>query len=97
MTPVERDIEQRRRSVRVLDLLTRSYEAHARGDGDEAERLITAAVETDAAVVSVIRGGMFIGELPRPEADFPAWFEYVEANREALARLEAEHEGEARS
>ncbi len=89
MTPVERDIEQRRRNVRVMDLLTRSYEAHSRGDREAAQAHYDAAMEVDASATVVITGGMFIGEVPRPEEDWAAWCSYVAANREALARLEA--------
>jgi nucleotide-binding universal stress UspA family protein len=84
------DLEQLRRNVRVMDLLTDSAVAWSRGDRDEADRLINEALECDAAVVSVVRGGMVIGELPRPAEDPVAWQEYVESNREKLARAEAE-------
>jgi hypothetical protein len=82
------ELDQRRRNVQVLNLLTSSYEAHARGDDGEAERCITAAIETDAAVVAVLRGGMLIGEVPRPEEDPVGWSDYVAAAHEALAGLE---------
>jgi hypothetical protein len=32
--------------------------------------------------VSVIQGGIYIGEIPNPEADYPAWAEYVQAAQE---------------
>ena len=89
------ELDQLRRNVRVMDLLTESAVAWSRGDREEADRLINAALECDASVVSVVRGGMLIGELPRPQEDPDAWSEYVEANREKLARAEAEEAGDA--
>lgn len=83
------ELEQRRRNVRVLDLLTRSYEAHSRGDRAAADAAATEAAECDANVFSVVTGGMRIGAVPRPEEDWPGWMEYVAANRDALADLEA--------
>ena len=84
------ELEQKRRSVRVLELLTKSFMAHSRGDLAACDAALTEALECDAAVVSVVRGGMVIGELPRPQEDPVAWDDYVGANQEALARLEAE-------
>lgn len=84
------DLEQKRRTVRVLELLSASFEAHARGDHAACDEALDAALDCDAAVVSVIRGGMTIGEIPNPERDWPAWGEYVAVNQEGLAAMEAE-------
>jgi len=82
------DLDQLRRNVRVLDLLTASFMAYAAGDRDAADLLITDAKECDPVLVSVLKGGMLIGEVPRPEEDLPAWMEYVDAARERLATTE---------
>jgi hypothetical protein len=84
------DIDQLRRNVQVMDLLTRSYEAHSRGDRGAFESAFNEAVEIDAAAVSVLRGGMMIGEVPSPERDWETWIEYVQAARDKLAAAEGE-------
>jgi len=83
------ELDQRRRNVRVLDLLAESYEAYERGDQAAFAAALDQAIKCDAAVVTVIKGGMLIGEIPRPEEDFGAWTEYVAAQHEGLARAEA--------
>jgi hypothetical protein len=85
-------VEQRRRNVRVLHLLDESARAFSRGDREAAQRAMDAANEVDASAVSVITGGMRIGEVPRPEADPDGWSDYIAANEEGLARAEAEEE-----
>jgi hypothetical protein len=87
------DLDQRRRTVRVLELLSDSFEAHERGDTAGMDRLMSEAAELDVSAVSVIQGGIMIGEIPNPERDWPSWVEYVSVNREGLARMEAEEEG----
>ena len=84
------DLEQRRRTVRVLELLTESFEAHRRGDDGAFRRALDEAMELDLPAYDGIRGGIMIGEVPDPGRDWPAWVEYVSANREALAAAEAE-------
>ena len=84
------DIDQLRRNVQVMDLLTRSYEAHYRGDREVFESAFDEAMEIDAAAVSVLRGGMMIGEVPNPERDWETWTEYVQAARDKLAAAEGE-------
>jgi hypothetical protein len=79
------DLEQRRRTVRVLELLSESFEAHARGDTPAMDRLMSEAAELDVDAVSVIQGGIIIGEIPDPGRDWPAWAAYVAAAREALS------------
>lgn len=92
---VSAELEQKRRAVKVLHLLTESYMAHSRGDLAACDAAISQALETDAAVVSVVQGGMVIGEIPRPEDNPTGWDEYVAANEESLARLEAEEARDA--
>jgi len=84
------DIDQLRRNVQVMDLLTRSFEAHSRGDIAACDRYAEQAIEIDADVVSVLRGGMVIGEVPSPERDWETWVEYVRAARDKLASAEGE-------
>jgi hypothetical protein len=86
------DLDQRRRTVRVLELLSESAEAHKRGDGDESSRLISEAADVDAFAMSGIRGGILIGAIPGPERDWPGWCEYVQAARDALAEAEAQED-----
>ncbi len=88
------DIDQKRRTVRVLELMDASFRAHQRGDRAAFEAAVNEALETDAAVVSVVRGGMVIGEIPRPEEHPYEWDEYLRANREGLAAMEAEAAGD---
>jgi hypothetical protein len=83
------DLEQKRRTVRVLELLTESFEAHNRGDGEAFRAALDAAAELDAFALVGIRTGITIGEIPNPERDWPAWVEYVALNRDGLARMEA--------
>jgi hypothetical protein len=83
------DLEQKRRTVRVLELLSESFEAHQRGDGEGFRRALDEASELDAFAVSGIRGGIVIGEIPNPERDWSLWVEYVVVNREGLAAMEA--------
>lgn len=84
------DLEQKRRTVRVLELLTESFEAHQRGDDAAFLRTLDEATELDPAALVGIRGGITIGEIPNPERDWLAWNEYVAVNQEGLARMEAE-------
>jgi hypothetical protein len=84
------DLEQKRRTVRVLELLTESFEAHRRGDDEAFRRSLDEAAELDQFALVGIRGGITIGEIPNPERDWPAWGEYVSVNQEGLAAMEAE-------
>ncbi len=83
------DLDQKRRTVRVLELLSESFEAHQRGDDESFRAILDTASECDAFALAGIRGGIMIGEIPNPERDWLAWGEYVSVNREALD--EAEH------
>jgi hypothetical protein len=84
------DLEQKRRTVRVLELMDASFQAHQRGDDEGFSRALDEAVALDPFAVEGIRGGIMIGEIPNPERDWPAWVEYVSVNREGLAAMEAE-------
>lgn len=79
------DLERRRRTVTVLDLLDQSFTAR----GAERSRLIQAATELDVEAVAIIQGGMLIGEIPNPENDPDTWREYVQAARDSLAEVES--------
>jgi hypothetical protein len=82
------DLEQRRRTVRVLELLDESFRAHQRGDDSECGRLIDEACDVDAFAVSGIQGGVRIGEIPNPDTHLFEWAAYVQAARDELARAE---------
>jgi hypothetical protein len=79
------DLERRRRTVTVLDLLDQSFAAQ----GAERSRLIQAATDLDVEAVAIIQGGMLIGEIPNPERDRSGWDEYVQAARDSLAEVES--------
>jgi hypothetical protein len=76
------DLDQLRRNVQVMDLLTESYQAHERGDREAFERAYGEALECDPAVVSVLQGGMLIGEMPSPERDPEWWADFVAEARD---------------
>jgi hypothetical protein len=79
-------LTQAQRMARVLRLLDESYLAHARGNKESMILAYEQAQEVDDAVVIAVRGGLMIGEIPRPEDDYPAWEKYVEAaQRRSLA------------
>lgn len=73
-------------TARVLALLDESFQAHARGDRAEFDRLAQEAVQLDVACVSVIQGGIIIGEIPDPQRDYALWAEYVAAAQNAAAQ-----------
>jgi hypothetical protein len=84
------DLDQRRRTIRVLGLLSESVEAYARGDAAGSDRLISEAARVDVMAMSGIQGGILIGEIPHPEQDWAAWTMYVQSARDALAAAEEE-------
>ena len=84
------NLDQRRRTVRVLELLSESVKAYACGDASAADRLIQEAAEVDVMAMSGIQGGILIGEIPHPEQDWAEWTMYVQAARDALAATERE-------
>lgn len=81
-------LEQRRRNIAVMDLLTRSVAAHLAGDATGAAEAMAQAYATDAQTVAVLTGGMVIGEVPNPQYEPDEWAAYVAANRDGLARFE---------
>lgn len=83
------DLDRKRLTTRVLELLDESATAHADGRDDEASALMQQACELDVTAVSAVQGGILIGEIPHPHNDPQAWAEYVAANRDGLARLES--------
>lgn len=86
------ELEQRRRTVRVLELMTQSFEAHTRGDAAAVKAAIDEAIDVDFMAFTGIQGGIIIGEVPNPDQDLPGWTAYVGAAREELARLESDTE-----
>ena len=80
------DQERAELTARVLGLLDGSFRAHRAGDKAEADRLAQEACALDVDCVSVVQGGIVIGEIPSPERDYPAWAEYVAAAQEAAGR-----------
>jgi hypothetical protein len=86
------ELEQRRRTVRVLELMTQSFEAHTRSDEAAFRSAADEAFGVDTTALVGIQGGIVIGEIPNPENDWPAWNEYVAAAQEELARLESDTE-----
>lgn len=84
------DLDQTRRSVRVLELLDESAQAHKAGDKTRADLLFEEASKLDHTAVSIIYGGMLIGEIPRPDSQPLEWAEFLNAQRAGLATLEGE-------
>lgn len=82
------DVDQLRRNVQVMDLLTRSFDAHSRGDIPACNRFADEALDCDPMVFSALQGGMIIGEVPNPERDWAGWREYVDSARDKLAQAE---------
>jgi fructose-1,6-bisphosphatase/sedoheptulose 1,7-bisphosphatase-like protein len=76
------DTDRTRQTARVLELLDESFRAHRRGDKPAADAAAEEACRLDVDVVSVIQGGIYIGEIPNPERDYPAWADYVQAAQE---------------
>jgi hypothetical protein len=87
------DIEQQRRSVRALELLGESSDAYDCGGREVADALAARArQECGSDTVTLLIGGMQIGEIPRPDDD--EWPEYLAAQQDALARSELALPGE---
>jgi hypothetical protein len=82
------DLEQLRRTVRVLELLGDSWTADARGDKTESARLLGEASAIDALAVLGIHGGIVIGQIPHPGSGLE-WGEYLQSARDELATAEA--------
>jgi hypothetical protein len=73
------DVGRAQQTAQVLRLLDESFRAHARGDKPAADAAAQEACRLDVDCVSVIQGGIYIGEIPNPETDYPAWADYVAA------------------
>lgn len=72
------------RTVRALELLGQSHTAYARGDHDACDALVRQArTEAGPDTVEGIRGGMLIGEIPKPYDE--GWNEYLDHQRDRLA------------
>jgi hypothetical protein len=73
-------------TIRCLELFAESQQAHAAGDLQRCHDLIDqAATECGADTVVLIRGGMTIGEIPKPDDE--AWHQYLQHQRDRLAQL----------
>jgi hypothetical protein len=83
------DISQQRRTVRALELLGESHTAHERGDLAACD-MFAAQARRDCGgdTVTLLLGGMQIGEIPRPGED--EWPHYLVQQIDALARNEEE-------
>ena len=79
-------IDQRRRSVRCLQLLDASHRAHARGLLRACDRLGDRARETAPDTHDAVIGGILAGGLPSPENEPEDWADYVQAQRDGLAQ-----------
>jgi hypothetical protein len=76
-------------TIRCLELFAASEQAHAAGDLQRCHDLIDQAIdECGADTVTLIRGGMTIGEIPKPDDE--AWHEYLQHQRDRLAQLTPE-------
>lgn len=72
------------RTVRALELFAASHDAYTQGDHDGCAALLRqAATECGDFTVVGIRGGMMIGEIPKPYDE--GWNEYLQHQRDRLA------------
>lgn len=78
------DDEQLQRTVRCLELMDESYSAFKAGDLVRCDALIAQAVEQDGVTFVLLRGGMTIGEIPRPWDN--AFEPYVDEQRARLSQ-----------
>lgn len=85
------DAQRSRQTAEVLRLLDESFRAYHRGDKEAADRAASEACRLDVDCVSVVQGGIRIGEIPNPDRDYPAWAEYVQAAQDR-AREEEERQ-----
>jgi hypothetical protein len=86
----ETELDQRRRNVRAMDLLDASHRAYHRGLRRAHRRLSDSAWETAPETCAAVLGAMKIGGVPNPDTNPQGWAEYVQIQRDGLARLEAE-------
>lgn len=85
MTPDE--IEQLARSVLALELLDAFYWAHIGGDSAKCDQINDRIGRECPIEVSVLKGGMRIGEVPQPK-DLLEYRSYLDHNRDRLARAQ---------
>lgn len=84
------DIERSQRTAEVLRLLDKSFRAHRAGLGAASDRAAAAACRLDVDCVSVVQGGILIGEIPDPARDPAGWAGYVQAAQDrATGELDA--------
>lgn len=84
------ELEQRRRDVRCLELIDASHRAWGRGLRRATHRLAEAAAGVAPDTYVFVMGGIMIGEVPGPERDPAGWADYLDGQRDELARLEQE-------
>jgi hypothetical protein len=82
------DAERTRQTAEVLRLLDESFQAHRRGDKESADRAAQEACRLDLDCVSVVQGGIMIGEIPNPSRDPVAWADYVQDAQDRAAEAE---------
>jgi hypothetical protein len=66
-------------TAKVLQLMDEVYRAHRDGRREDFDRLSREVRELDVERVGAIQGGMFIGEIPDPAQNYPAWDEFVQS------------------
>lgn len=76
------DAARSHQTAEVLRLLDESFRACRQGDKEASDRAAAAACRLDVDCVSVVQGGILIGEIPSPERDPQAWADYVQAAQE---------------
>lgn len=82
------DAERTRQTAEVLRLLDESFRAHRRGDKEASDRAAQEACRLDVDAVSVVQGGIYIGEIPNPNTDYGDWWEYVQDAQDRAAEAE---------
>jgi hypothetical protein len=81
------DVAQLRRTVRALELLADSYQAHQASDQEAMGAAFAASAEECPVEWNLLQGGMRIGEVPQPGDE--AWPEYLATQQARLAELNA--------
>lgn len=76
------DTQRAQQTAEVLRLLDESFRAHRAGDKATADRVAQEACRLDVDCVSVVQGGILIGEIPNPERDPVGWADYVQTAQE---------------
>lgn len=78
------DLDQRRRTVRALELLADSHAAYERGDVAECGALFDRVRREAGSQLALISDGMTAGEIPEPADE--AWPEFLARQRYGLDR-----------